>query len=117
MDSYEQLVAALASDGICCRFQSPDQLVVSAQAGAPWPDRSNSFWVTRATGVWHLFTWTPIGYLVPHRSDMASVCRACMAHRTSAMYSVPPNIAQQFALRELSDDEAEAVFSQMAKPA
>ena len=33
------------------------------------------------------------------------------------MYSVPHNIAQQFALRELSDDEAEDVFAKMAKPA
>jgi hypothetical protein len=117
MDSYEQLVAALASDGIRCRFQSPDQLVVSAQGGAPWPDRSNSFWITRATGTWHLFTWTPIGYLVPQSGDMASLCRACMAHGTSAMYSVPHSIAQQFALCELSDVEAEAVFAQMAKTA
>jgi hypothetical protein len=75
MGSYDELVAALAGDEISCYLQSPDQLVVSAQAGAPWPDRGNSFWVTRAGGAWHLFTWAPRGYLIPPSSDVAALCR------------------------------------------
>jgi hypothetical protein len=113
MSSYDELVAALAGDGIICYLQSPDQLVVSAQAGAPWPDRGNSFWVTRAGGVWHLFTWAPRGYLVPPSSDVAAVCRACMGYGTSAMWAAPAEIIEQFALRELTENETEVVYSQM----
>jgi hypothetical protein len=114
MNSYEELVAALAGDGILCYLQSPDQLVVSAQTGAPWPDRGNSFWVTRAGGAWHLFTWAPRGYLVPSASDVAALCRTCLSHGTRAMGAAPAEIVEQYALRELTDDEAEDVYAQMA---
>jgi hypothetical protein len=117
LDTYEQLAAALAEVGIYCYLQSPDQLVVSDQLGPPWPNRGNSFWMTRATGVWHLFTWSSVGYFVPQIDDIASLCRACMAHGTNAMWEVPSDIVKQFALRELSEVDVEDIFARMAKPA
>jgi hypothetical protein len=117
MTTYEQLATVLAKDGIKCRFQAPEQLVVSAQIGPAWPDCGNSFWITRAENTWHLFTWLPAGYLVPDTTDIASLCRECMAHSASAMYRVPTDVAQQFGLRELSEDEVDAVFAKLPEPA
>ena len=117
MNEYEQLAANLAAVGIACHLQSPDQLVISWQHGPVWPNRGNSFWVTRAGGAWHLFTWSPRGYSVPETANIESVCRTCLAHGSSAMWEVPEEIRQEFGLRELTDDEVNAVFSKMAKPA
>ena len=115
MDPYRQLAATLAEDGIRCYFQSPGQMVVSTQAGPVWPDLGNSFWVTHAGGRWHLFTWSPVGYRVPEGTDIARLCRVCMAHGSRAMAKVPPHIALEFGLSELSDEEAEAVYAEMDK--
>ena len=117
MDEYERLADNLAVDGIWCHHQSPDQLVISRQVGPVWPDGSNSFWVTRAGGEWHLFTWTPRGYSIPKMADMASICRAFMAHGNSAVYAVPAELQERFGLRELAEDEVDRIFAQMAKPA
>jgi hypothetical protein len=116
MNEYEKLADALAADGIRCYQQSPDQLVVSQQTGPVSPNRGNSFWLTRAAGSWHLFTWTPVGYSVPEVTDIESLCRACMAHGSSAMYRVPADIVQRFGLHELTGDEADLVFSKLVKP-
>lgn len=116
INPYQQLAAALAHHGIRCQFQAPGQMVVSNQSGAIWPDRGNSFWVTQVDGAWYLFTWSEVGYAVPHTTDMAALCRACMEQGTAAMYAVPPNIVQWFALRELADDEADRVLARMAGP-
>jgi hypothetical protein len=116
MNEYEQIAANLAPDGIECHHQSSDQLVISGQSGPVWPNRGNSFWVTRAGGAWHLFTWTPHGYSVPESANIESVCRTCLAHGSSAMYEVPADIQQRFGLRELSQKEINDVFSKMAKP-
>jgi hypothetical protein len=117
MDPYRQLAATLAGDGIRCHFQTPGQMVVSGQVGAVWPDRGNSIWMTHAGGRWHLFTWSPVGYRVPEGADVTRLCRACMAHGPSAMPAVPAEIAQEFGLNELSDEEAEAVYAEMNKHA
>jgi hypothetical protein len=117
MDPYQRLAKALAVDGICCRFQTPSQLVVSGQVGLVWPDRGNSFWVTHAGSGWHLFTWSPVGYRVSQYADIAALCRACMAHGDIAMPAVPQHIAQEFGLVELSEEEAEAVYREMDGPA
>ena len=113
MNTYEQLTTTLAQVGIKCRLQAPEQLVVSAQDGPALPNRGNSFWVTRVAAVWHLFTWVPVGYLVPDTADIASLCRACMTHGDRAMFRVPTDVVQQFGLRELSEGEVEAVFAKM----
>jgi len=117
MDSYRQLAAALAGDGIRCYFQTAGQMVVSAQEGPVWPDRGNSFWVTRTTSRWHLFTWASVGYRIPEGADVARLCRACMAYGSSAMPRVPAHIAGEFALIDLSDDEIDVVFAEMDKHA
>jgi hypothetical protein len=117
MDEYQRLADNLAVDGVRCHHQSPDQLVISRQVGPVWPYGSNSFWVTRAGGEWHLFTWTPRGYSIPEMADMASICRACMAHGNSAMFAVPAELQERFGLRELDEDEVGRIFAQMAKPA
>jgi hypothetical protein len=114
-DAYGLLAAALAGDGIRCQFQTPGQCVVSGQVGPVWPNRGNSFWVTHAAGRWHLFTWSPVGYRVPEEADVAQLCRDCMAHGSSAMYHVPPHIAQKFGLSKLSEEEADSVYAEMDK--
>jgi hypothetical protein len=116
MNPYEQLSTALAAHEICCEFQAPGQMVVSNQSGAIWPDRGNSFWVTQFDGAWYLFTWNSVGYAVPLESDLASLCRVCMERGTVAMYAVPPDIAQRFALRELDGEEADRLLGGMAGP-
>jgi hypothetical protein len=108
-DPYQRLAADLAGDGIRCQFQTRGQLVVSGQTGPVWPDRGNSFWVTHAGGYWYLFTWSPVAYRVPASADMPALCRTCMAHGDSAMSVVPPHIAQEFGLVELSDSEVEEI--------
>src|SRR4051812_36053045 len=113
MNTYEQLTTTLAQDGIKCQLQAPEQLVVSAQDGPTWSDRGNSFWVTRVAAAWHLFTWAPVGYLVPDTADIASLCRACMTHGDSAMFRVPTAVVQQFGLRELTEGEVDTVFAKM----
>lgn len=112
-DPYADLAAALASDGIRCRLQAPDQLVFSRQVASVRPDRGNSFWVTHVGGHWYLFTWSPVGYRVPDSADIADVCRACMAFGDSAMYRVPSEIAESFGLIELSGEEADVVGNEL----
>jgi hypothetical protein len=92
-------------------------MVVSGQVGPTWPDRGNSFWVTSVGGRWYLFTWVPIGYRVPESKDVVGLCRRCMDLGHSAMYRVPPEIAKEFELLELSVQEAENVFREMESSA
>ncbi len=113
MDPYSELASTLANDGIRCQFQSAGQMVVSCQSGSIWPDRGNSFWVTHVAGRWYLFSWSPVGYRIPDSVDVATLCRTCMGFGDSAMYRVPIEIAQQFGLVELSEEDAEAVFREM----
>jgi hypothetical protein len=109
--SYQDIVAALAADGIICDFQNPEQLTVSRQVGSIWPNRGNTFWVTRATGTWHLFTWFQSGYAVPAHIDIIELCRTCMSFGSKAMHTVPDDIVQTFDLRELTNAEEEIVIA------
>jgi hypothetical protein len=111
--SYGEIIAALAVDGINCAFQHPEQLTVSRQFGSIWPNRGNTFWVTRAIGSWHLFTWSPIGYSVPADIDIIELCRSCMSFGSEAMHAVPQHIIQAFELRRLTEAEENAVYSAM----
>ncbi len=104
------LEPALSPDGIRCQFQAPGQLVVSTQVGPVWPDRGNSFWVTRVAGPWHLFTWAPVGYRLADPARVAELCRALMACGTKAVGVVPAGVAVEFGPTELSDAAAEAVW-------
>jgi hypothetical protein len=117
MNEYEALAETLAAHGIKCRYQSRDQMVISSQDGPVWPNRGNSFWVTRVDEAWYLFTWAPIGYRAPAKVDMESLCRGCMDSGNIAMWKVPADIVEQFGLVELSDDDVDLVFSKMDKPA
>lgn len=112
-DPYKKLATALAADGIRCQFQRPGQMVVSRQVGPIWPNQGNSFWVTNIAGRWYLFTWAPVGYRVPDLEDMAALCRVCMGFADSAMARVPPDIVHDLGLIELSEQDAEAVYSRM----
>jgi hypothetical protein len=113
LDPYKELASALAEDGIRCQFQSAGQMVVSQQMGPIWPDRGNSFWVTKVAGRWYLFTWVPIGYSLPEAADVAAVCRTCMGVGESAMGRVPSEVIQEFGLVELTEEEAETVVREM----
>jgi len=115
VDPYRQLAKVLVEHGIRCYLQGAVQMVVSTQDGLVLPDRGNSFWLTRAAGGWHLFTWASAGYRIPEGVDVARLCRSCVAHGSSAMARVPAHLAREFGLSELSDNEAESVYREMDK--
>src|SRR3954453_4205881 len=104
-DSYEALVKALEGTGLTGQEQIEHQLIVSCQQGAVWPNRGNSFWVSRRSGCWYLATWSPIAYKVPSDQDLLKLCQACIAVGNSAMYDVPPEIIERFLLQRVDDEE------------
>ena len=104
-DSFESMKAALGALGLSAQMMRPWQLVVSSQRGPVWPNRGNSFRVTLHKGTWYLSTWSPVGYRVPARQDVVSLCSVCMEVGKTAMYRVPDEIASRFRLEELSEDE------------
>lgn len=110
---YTELRDALLGCGIKCGINGRHQITVSVQEGAIWPDRGNSFWVTNATGGWHLFTWSPIGYRVPGDVDLVELCKKCMTRGNSAMHSVPEDIVDEFTLERLDDAEQDLVYASM----
>lgn len=113
LTSYSRLREELSRDGIRCGVNGRHQVTVSRHDSAIWPGRGNSFWVTRATGEWRLFTWTSRGYAPPDGADFAELCRRCMGIGAEAMSHVPAEIVAEFRLRELSDDETEPIFHAM----
>src|SRR6266853_44221 len=109
-DSYESMRGALGKLGLVGQMQNDDQLIVSSQVGPVYPNRGNSFWLSRKKGLWYLSTWLPAGYSVPASQDILALCMACMSVGTSAMWRVPPEIISHFELQELDDGEYEALF-------
>ena len=110
LETYEELTKCLKQHGLTGQLQNPDQLIVSAQAGPAWPNRGNSFWLSRKEGAWYLSTWLPVGYRVPPTQDILALCSECMGVGTSAIYRVPPEIISRFGLQELDDSEYERLF-------
>ncbi|MEM1069046.1 MAG: hypothetical protein AAGI63_09135 [Planctomycetota bacterium] len=110
---YTEIRDSLAQSGINCGVNGRHQIAVSVQDRAIWPEAGNSFWITVATGKWHLFTWSPIGYRIPPEADIPELCRRCMASGNRAMYRVPDYICDEFGLVQLDDDEAEVVYTAM----
>ena len=109
-DSYGAVTKALATLGLAGQMQREDQLVVSSQDGPVWPDRGNSFWLSRKQGTWYLSTWLPAGYRVPADQDLVALCSACM-DGPAAMYRVPREVVERFGLQELEENEYERLFS------
>ena len=114
MESYEQLVGALATIGLTGQMMRPDQLVVSTQEGPVWPNRGNSFWMSRLDGVWYISTWGPICYRVPRAGELISLCSACMQVGSSAMWRVPDEIVCRFGLQEIGHAEFHRLFEDEA---
>jgi hypothetical protein len=110
MESYEQLASALATIGLTGQMMRRDQLVVSSQEGPVWPNRGNSFWMSKLDGVWYLSTWGPICYRVPQAEDLISLCSACMQVGNSAMWHVPDEIVGRFGLQEIGPAEFNRLF-------
>lgn len=108
-DSYDAVAKALAKRGLIGQMQREDQLVVSSQEGPVWPNRGNSFWLSRKQGTWYLSTWLPAGYRVPAEQDLVALCSACMGG-PSAMYRVPPEVIEQFGLQGLTEMEYDQLF-------
>jgi hypothetical protein len=108
-DSYEAMAGQLSAIGLNATQRGPDQLVVSCQSGAVWPNRGNSFWLSLKNATWYLCTWHPALYKVPRGKDMVALCRECMSFGSSAMYTVPEHITHQFGLVRV-DDEYERLF-------
>jgi hypothetical protein len=109
-ESYGGMRKALAGLGLVGQIQNENQLVVSSQEGAPWPNRGNSFWLSRKQGAWYLSTWLPAGYRIPAGQDIVALCSACMGG-PSAMYRVPRELIERFGLQELEENEYERLFS------
>lgn len=109
-DSYDAAIKELAKLGLVGHMQGEDQLIVSSQEGPVWPNRGNSFWLSRKHGTWYLSTWLPAGYRVLPDQDIVALCAACMGG-SSAMYRVPPEVIARFGLEELEDKEYERLFS------
>lgn len=109
-DPYISLIEALGRAGVNAQRNLPDQLIVSAQQGAVWPDRGNSFSLSNREGLWYLSTWSPVHYRVPAEQDVVQLCVACMAVGTSAMYRVPAEIVGRFQLQEIDDRQYEELF-------
>ncbi len=103
------MTKALAKVSLAGHMQGEEHLVVSTQEGPAWPNRGNSFWLSRKEGSWYLSTWLPTGYRVPADQDLVALCSACMGG-SSAMYRVPPEVIQRFGLQELEDSEYERLF-------
>lgn len=112
---YVGIRESLSQLGIKCGVNNRHQITVSVQDRKVWPICGNSFWITIATGSWHLFTWLPVGYRIPDGCDLSELCKQCMAFGNSAMYRVPETIIDSFELAELDDDEAELVHTAMDK--
>ena len=110
MESYEQLASALATVGLTGQMMRQDQLVVSTQEGPVWPNRGNSFWMSRVDCVWYISTWGPICYRIPQDDQLISLCSACMQTGTSAMWRVPDEIVARFELQEIGDGEFTRLF-------
>ena len=110
LDPFIALAEALELAGLKAQRTRPDQLIVSAQAGAVWPDRGNGFWLSHSEGTWYLSTWLPVCYRVPQGQDIVGLCLACMATGTSAMYRVTPEISARFALTEIDERQYERLF-------
>ena len=108
-DSYDAVTEALATLGLVGQMQGDGQLIVSAQQGPVWPNRGNSFWLSRKQGTWYLSTWLPARYGVPPDQDLVALCSACVGG-SSAMYRVPPEVIARFRLQELEDKEYERLF-------
>ncbi len=108
-DSYDAVMIALAKLGLVGHMQSEDQLVVSSQGGPVWPNRGNSFWLSRKQGTWYLSTWLPVGYRILPDQDLVALCSACIGG-ASAMYRVPHEVIKRFRLQELEDNEYEQLF-------
>ncbi len=108
-DSYDAVMKELARLGLIGRMQGADQLVIFSQEGPVWPNRGNSFWLSRRQGTWYLSTWLPAGYRVPPEQDLVALCVACMGG-SAAMYRVPPEVIARFGLQELEDEEYERLF-------
>ena len=109
-DPYIPLIQALAGVGLIGQRNLPDQLIVSAQQGAVWPDRGNNLLLSHREGFWYLSTWSPVHYRVPAKQDVVRLCSACMAVGASAMYRVPPEIVTRFELQEVDDRQYEELF-------
>ncbi|MCC9603739.1 hypothetical protein LOC67_24580 [Stieleria sp. JC731] len=108
---YTEIRKALAKSGIKCGISGRHQVTVSVQDREIWPDSGNSFWITVATGYWCLFTWAPVGYRIPPGTDILDLCRKCMAIGDTAMYRLPDEIFDAFGLVELTEEEADVVYT------
>jgi hypothetical protein len=110
IDPYLALADAIKHAGLMAQRTRPDQLIVSVQEGPVWPNRGNSFWLSHTEGTWYLSTWLPVCYRIPPNQDMVSLCLACMAVGTAAMYRVPPEISARFELQEIDERQYERLF-------
>ena len=107
---FDAVTQALTKIGLVAWQKNDDQLVVSAQPGAVFPDQGNSFWLSHQQGDWYLCTWSSVCYRVPATQDVVDLCAACMKVGTSALYRVPPEFVQKFGLEELDEEEFDRLF-------
>jgi hypothetical protein len=115
-DDFDAIEGDLRSRGISAYRQRPNQLVISRQHGAPWPDRGNSFWICKLAGDWYICTWAPHYYRVPSASSVVAVCEAFVDVGDSAQRRVPADLVTRFSLVETDHDEFDGLWD-AARPA
>ena len=109
-ESYSAVSDALAAAGLVGQQTRSDQLIVSVQQGPVWPDRGNSFWLSRQESTWYLITWSPVCYRIPKEQDVVALARECVEVEACAMHRVRSDIVTRFGLHELDDEECERLF-------
>jgi hypothetical protein len=107
--AFVSLIEGLEARSVRAYLQSRNQLVVTRQAGAPWPDQGNSFRVTRKQEVWYVCTWSPVCYRVPAGTDLVGLCTEFVDRGESAQARIPPDLVARFALTELTTDESSSL--------
>lgn len=107
---YSELAETLGRRSIKAYMQADDQMVVSRQPGAAWPNAGNSFWVSFKGQHWHLCTWAPRCYQVPCGADLVALIERFVDCATSAQSAVPLELMTEFGLVELTLEETEILF-------
>jgi hypothetical protein len=108
--SYEVMGMTLEKLGLTGQMQNEEMMNVSSQVGPVYPDRGNSFWLSRRDGVWYLSTSLPAGDRVLLDQDVGALCEACVGSGPSAMYRVPPELIARFKLGEIDNNQYRRLF-------
>ena len=113
-DEFLVISKKLKDRGINTYLQSPTQLVVAVE----WPkspNQGNSFWLSFLDNVWYIGTWTNRIYRMTQSRSLDDLCYDLLNSSPVAVYSIPKEIYQHYALVELSDRDVGDLFESLDK--